>query len=183
MKKIITIFFFVLAVSACSKEEIEPSDDNELITTIKLEFKSITDPSSPIKTFIWKDLQGDGVVDSIDPIILDKNASYDMSITLLDETKKPIFDITKEIEEEGDVHLFIYQASPNGLITTTIKDLDKNGLPLGLKANTKTQYVAGTGKFSVILKHQPPVNGKAVKTGSPEGGSTDVDIVFPVTIR
>ena len=67
--------------------------------------------------------------------------------------------------------------------TMGIKDLDKKGMPIGLRSEVKSQFAAGTGKFNVILKHQPPVNGKAVKTGNEEGGSTDVDVTFPVTIK
>ena len=91
--------------------------------------------------------------------------------------------ITKEIENEGDVHLFVYKATPVGLLNHKTKDLDKNGLALGLKGEVKSQYAGGNGKFSVVLKHQPPVNGKATKDGSEEAGSTDLDIEFPVTIK
>ena len=183
MKQFFILSALFLLFSGCSKEEHEPHDDNELITTVKLQFTSVTSPSSPVKTFYWRDLQGDGVVDSIDPIVLDKNSTYDMEITLLDETKSPATDITKEIENEGDVHLFVYKATPVGLLNHKTKDLDKNGLALGLKGEVKSQYAGGNGKFSVVLKHQPPVNGKATKDGSEEAGSTDLDIEFPVTIK
>ena len=97
--------------------------------------------------------------------------------------KNPVFDISEEIEEESDVHLFVYKVTPLGLVGVQIKDLDKNGLPIGLKADVRSQYVPGNGKFQVILKHQPPINGKAAKTGSEEGGSTDVDVSFPLTVQ
>ena len=101
MKQFFILSAFLMLFAGCSKEDLEPHDDNELITTVKLQFTSITSPSSPVKTFYWRDLQGDGVVDSIDPIVLDKNSTYDMEITLLDETKSPATNITKEIENEG----------------------------------------------------------------------------------
>ncbi len=170
--------FFV--VTSCSKEEVEPNDDNELVTTVKLSFKSST---GNIKSFYWRDKQGDGVMDSVDPILLDKNSTYEMSIALLDETKNPVFDISEEIKEEADVHLFFYKVTPTGLLSVQIKDLDKKGIPIGLLADIRSQYVPGNGNFQVILKHQPPVNGKAVKTGAEDGGSTDVDVSFPVSIR
>ena len=183
MKTLIAFFGLFFLISSCQRDQVEPGDDNELITTIKLQFKSITNPSSPMKTFYWRDVQGDGVVDSVDPIELDKNSTYEMEIALLDETKKPAFDITKEIKQEGDVHLFVYQSNPIGLLAVKIKDLDKNGLAIGLETEVKTQYAPGSGKLSIILKHQPPVNGKSVKNGSEEGGSTDLDITFPATIK
>jgi hypothetical protein len=183
MKKVISLFSLLLLLSACSKEEIQPTDDNELITTIKLQFTSVTNPASPVKTFFWRDIQGDGIVDSIDPIMLDKNSTYQMTIELLDETKKPVFDITKEVQEEGDEHLFVYKSNPIGLLGVSIKDLDKKGLPIGLQAEVKTQYAPGDGKFTILLKHQPPVNGKLVKDGTEAPGSTDVDIEFSVTLK
>lgn len=181
MKNITILLLALFFVStSCSKEDVEPSDDNELITTVKLSFKSA---AGVVKSFYWRDKQGDGVMDSVDPILLDKNTAYEMSISLLDETKNTVFDISEEIEEESDVHLFVYKVTPLGLVGVQIKDLDKNGLPIGLNADVRSQYVPGSGKFQVILKHQPPVNGKAVKTGSEEGGSTDVDVSFPLTIQ
>ena len=183
MKPIFAFFAFLVLATSCSKEEVEPGDDNELITTVKLEFKPITNTTLPTKSFFWKDTQGDGVMDSVDPIELDKNTTYEMKVSLLDETKKPVFDISKEVEEEGDVHLFVFKSNPLSLLSVQIKDLDKKGMPIGLLSEVKSQFVAGSGKFNVILKHQPPVNGKAVKTGNEEGGSTDVDVTFPVIVK
>jgi hypothetical protein len=79
--------------------------------------------------------------------------------------------------------LFVFKSNPLSLLSVQIKDLDKKGMPIGLLSEIKSQFVAGSGKFNVILKHQPPVNGKAVKTGNEEGGSTDVDVTFPVIIK
>lgn len=181
MKNITILLLALLFVTAsCSKEEVEPGDDNELITTVKLSFKS---PTGVVKSFYWRDKQGDGVMDSVDPIILEKNGTYELSVSLLDETKNPFFDISEEIEEEADVHLFVYKVTPTGLVNVQIKDLDKNGLPIGLIADIRSQYVPGNGKFQVMLKHQPPINGKAVKSGAEEGGSTDVDVEFPISIQ
>jgi hypothetical protein len=180
MKQLFILLSILFVSFSCSKDEIEPNDDNELITTVKLSFKS---SAGTVKSFYWRDKQGDGVVDSVDPIVLDKNATYELSLSLLDETKNPVFDISKEIEEESDVHLFVFKSNPASLVNVQIKDLDKNGLPIGLNASVRTQYASGMGKFNVVLKHQPPVNGKAVKNGSEEGGSTDVDVDFPISVQ
>ncbi len=183
MKHIFTFLALLVLSTSCSKEEHEPHDDNELITTVKLEFKPVTNSALPTKSFFWKDTQGDGVMDSVDPIELDKNTTYEMKVSLLDDTKKPAFDISKEIQEEGDVHLFVFKSNPLSLLSVQIKDLDKKGMPIGLLSEVKSQFAAGTGKFNVILKHQPPISGRAVKTGKEVGGSTDVDVTFPVVIK
>jgi hypothetical protein len=183
MKHIFTFLALLFISTGCSKEKVEPGDDNELITTVKIEFKPISNSSLATKSFYWRDVQGDGVADSVDPIVLEKNTTYEMKVSLLDETKKPVFDISKEIENEADVHLFIFKSNPLGLLTIQIKDLDKNGMPIGLRSEVKSQYASGNGRLNVILKHQPPINGKSVKTGNEEGGSTDVDVTFPVTVQ
>jgi len=54
---------------------------------------------------------------------------------------------------------------------------------VGLKAKAKTQYFPGSGSLQVLLKHQPPLNGKVVKTGDEEAGSTDLDLSFPLIIK
>mgnify|MGYP000179500481 CR=1 FL=1 len=92
-------------------------------------------------------------------------------------------DISKEINEEADVHLFVYKSTPTGLVNVVIKDLDKKGLPLGLLSEVKSQIAPGNGNFNVVLKHQPPVNGVAVKNGSASLGSTDVDVSFPLSVQ
>ncbi len=182
MKKLFLLAISLIGLASCSKEGHEPHDDNELITTVKLQFTPVTN-TSPARVYYWRDTQGDGVVDSIDPIVLDKGTTYDLDISLLDETKKPAFDITKEIAEEGDVHLFVFKTTPLGLLSHKIKDLDKRGLAIGLKSEVKTQFAAGNGKFQLILKHQPPVNGRATKNGSETVGSTDLDVEFPVSVK
>jgi hypothetical protein len=91
--------------------------------------------------------------------------------------------ISDEILEEADVHLFVFKSNPTGLLTTTLTDKDKNGLPIGLESTVKTASIAGKGTYQVILKHQPELNGVKVKTGREEGGSTDIDLSFEVDVQ
>ena len=46
----ILLLAFLFVFASCSKEDVEPSDDNELITTVRLSFKS---PSGEVKMFYW----------------------------------------------------------------------------------------------------------------------------------
>jgi hypothetical protein len=52
-----------------------------------------------------------------------------------------------------------------------------------LLSSGTTQNAVGSGKLNLILKHQPPINGKAVKTGNESGGSSDIDLVFDLLIK
>ncbi|MHA8067183.1 hypothetical protein V7S76_10955 [Aquirufa sp. ROCK2-A2] len=176
----ICLFFF-----SCKKEnEITPEDDNELITSVELEFKSDNKSDFVVKGL---DKNGDGVFEMLDPITLDRNTSYEIEVGVYDDSKSPKVDVTEDIESESDVHLFVYQLLPSNLGTFLILDKDKNGLPFGRKVKLSTSSMAtekpSGGKFRIMLKHQPPVNGKVVKTGDPNVGSTDIDLTFDLVIK
>jgi hypothetical protein len=106
-----------------------------------------------------------------------------MSLGVYDDTKSPVEDMTEEIEEESDVHLFVFKTTPASLLAITLVDQDKNGLPVGLASSVLTQSTAGTGKLNLLLKHQPELNGVRVKTGQEAGGSTDIDLTFDVEVK
>lgn len=186
MKKVFLLTTFILGiifVFGCKRhDDVEPTDDNELITTVELIF---TDANKKSVSYTWQDKDGDPKTnpDIFDKITLDRNMDYTLDLKLSDVSKSPVVDITNQILLENDVHLFIFKVSPSSLLTINATDFDKNGLKVGLKSKAKTQLLAGQGKFNLILKHQPPINGKAVKTGDENGGSTDVDIPFDLIIK
>lgn len=182
MKKLL-VFLCILSVSfSCKKEDLEPVDDNELITTVELTF---TDTNKKVSTFSFQDKDGDGKTppEKFDKIVLDKNMSYYLEINVYDETKNPMVNITEQIKLESDVHLFVFKIDPASLFNLKATDKDKNGLPIGLLSSGTTQNAMGSGKLNLILKHQPPINGKAVKTGSESGGSSDIDLIFDLSIK
>lgn len=172
-----------ILITACKKDDFTPTDDNELITRVELTFTN--NATNSVVTYTFQDKDGDPKTapEKFDKIVLNKGATYSMSIGLYDDTKSPISDITEEVEEESDVHLFVFKTTPASMLATTILDKDKNGLPIGLSTSVLTQSSAGTGKFNVILKHQPELNGKKVKTGQEAGGSTDIDLLFDVEVK
>lgn len=175
---IIAIMACTFAISSCKKEkELPKVVENELITTIKLQFTNTTD-AADVKTFTWKDIDGQGGNPPvIDEIKLAPNKTYKMEVVkILNETSTPAEDITEEIAEEDYEHLLVYKPLPIGALTVTITDKDKNNLPVGLKADVRTGSAA-TGTLQVILRHQV-----GVKNGTEAPGSTDFDITFNVKI-
>jgi hypothetical protein len=180
MKKFILLLILFSFNFACKKEEVIPTDDNELITTVELIF---IDSNKKVSTFSFLDKDGDNKPEKFDKITLDKNMIYTMDIKVYDETKNPKEDITEQIKLESDVHLFVFKIDPAALFSLKAIDKDKNGLPIGLLSSGTTQNAAGTGKLNLILKHQPPINGKAVKTGNESGGSSDIDLVFDLSVK
>ena len=168
----------VFSFSSCIKSEPAPADENELITTVRLKF---TDGSS-VQTFQWQDLDGDGgKAPTIQNVALKINKTYKLDIELLDESKTPLVDQTKEIVEKKDEHLFVFTPTPSNLLTYTYGDKDTKNFPIGLTGSMRTT-VAGTGTLRVVLRHQPPVNGMAQKNGTATPGSSDVDITFNVAV-
>jgi hypothetical protein len=184
MKKYLPILIAALLFTSCKKDhELEPTDDNELITRVELKFTDVT--AKTTLTYTFQDMDGDPKTapEKFDKIVLNKGVTYSVSVGVYDDTKFPVKDITQEIDDESDVHLFVYKTTPAALLTTTILDKDKNGLPIGLSSSILTQSTAGSGKLNLLLKHQPELNGVSVKTGQEAGGSTDIDLLFDVEVK
>lgn len=181
-----------LALSSCNDDDVpEAEPDEEIITDVRLIFSPVSGGGAPA-VFIASDPDGQGINDlePEGPISLDTNTSYQLFIQL--ENNITGEDITEEIEEEGDEHMFFFGfteglfANPSGdgnidarePQSVEYADSDNNGLPIGLI----TAWVTGeamNGTFRVILKHQP--NTKSA-TSTASDGSTDVDITWQVTI-
>jgi len=160
-----------------SGDEVEPDDENELITSVTLKFAE--QGTTNVSTFSYKDVDGEGgnAPTKFDAITLKPNATYTVTIELLDESKSPVDDITKEVAEESDEHLFVYTATPASLLTYTYGDKDANNFPIGLTGKAVTGAV-GTGKLKVQLRHQ-----SGAKNGTASPGSDDVNLDFDLKIQ
>ena len=177
---LIAFMAFSLAITSCKKDkkELPKVDEGELITTIKLEFTNTGNPAD-VKTFIWRDIDGQGGEEPlIDEIKLLPNTNYKMIVAaVLNETTTPAENITEEIEEENYEHLFVYKPNPADALAITITDKDIKNLPVGLKADVRTG-AAKTGILNVILRHQV-----GTKNGTEAPGSSDFDITYKVKIQ
>jgi hypothetical protein len=105
------------------------------------------------------------------------NTIYTGAITLLDETKTPVANVTDEVAKESDEHLFVYTSTPANLMTVTRTDRDSKNLEVGIRTQVVTA-AAGTGSLRVTLRHQP-----GSKNGTATPGDTDVEVTFPVTVQ
>ncbi|WP_149243645.1 hypothetical protein [Dyadobacter sp. 32] len=160
-----------------SGENLTPDDENELITSVILNFKETG--SGAMSTFTFRDPDGDGgnAATKFDTISLKANTAYTLTVEFLDESKSPVVDITKDIEEEKEDHLLIFTASPASLLTYSYGDKDKNNFPIGL-LGTATAGAAGLGKLKVQLRHQP-----GTKNGTAAPGSDDVQLDFNLKVK
>jgi hypothetical protein len=195
--------FFTLSVltatiwlSSCDDGDPQKEDVPELITTAKLTFTPSGGGSVVVATAT--DPDGDGVKDiEVDgPINLLKNKTYTLSISLINGLASPTddgYDITAEVEEEGDEHLFFFawtnevftDPAGNGNVDNredplNYNDEDAGGLPLGLSTDWTTITVARSGTFRVILKHQPELKSA---TSPSSAGETDLDVTFNINIQ
>jgi len=160
-----------------SADDVKVDDENELITSVTLNFTE--DGTTNVTSFSYKDADGDGgnAPTKFDTIALKPNKSYTMTIELLDESKNPVSDITDEVADESDEHLFVYTPSPASLLTYTYGDKDENNYVIGLTGKAVTT-AAGTGKLRVQLRHQPET-----KNGTPTPGSDDVNLEFNLKVQ
>ena len=202
----ITLFLSISMValfllSGCDNEDPSPENVPELITKVNLKFTPSAGGS--VVTVSATDPDGDGVQDiAVDgPINLLKEVQYTLSIELINGLYKPGeegYDITEEVEEEGDEHQLYFGfsdgvfSSPAGagnikdnaasvVGTVNYLDEDSNGRPLGLITSwtTKNQIVSSKS-FRVLLKHQPDIKSN---TSTSLDGETDLDITFTLNIN
>jgi len=180
-KKLTYILMFSVSVlfTQCKDSEnaVTPDDENELITSVTLSFKEAG--TGTVTSFSYKDADGDGgnAPTQFDAITLKANTEYTLTIALLDESKNPVSDITKEINNESDEHLLVYTPTPAALLTYTYGDKDANNFPIGLTGTAKAG-AAGTGKLKVQLRHQP-----GAKNGTATPGTDDVNLDFTLTVK
>jgi hypothetical protein len=179
---IFILSLLLLFITACSKDPSEPNDE-ELITTLRLEF--ITQDSSETKVFQFQDLDGDGgnaPVYQIDT--LSANTNYSCRIYLLNESEMPAESINPEIVEEGTDHQLFFVVD-NGLnLIFAYNDLDDNLNPIGLN-NYVLSQAASQGTLRVVLRHESDKFATGASTGdlSNVGGSTDIEVVFDVIVQ
>nr|WP_294858353.1 hypothetical protein [uncultured Fluviicola sp.] len=185
MKKVMMILSVLsVALVACKKEkkkEVEnPTNPNEqeLITTFKIVFTDTAGVLPNVEArFVDIDGPGGNNPTVFDTIRLVANATYNASITLLNESAIPTQDITMEVEEEGVDHLFCFDLTSGLNISILRTDADVNNLPIGILSRWSVG-VASTGTSTIRLRHQP-----GVKNGQCDPGETDIELNFHTVIQ
>ncbi|MHA6249517.1 hypothetical protein ACXYMU_16355 [Pontibacter sp. CAU 1760] len=170
----------LVANTACKDSDPEPTEDQELITTVKLSLVPEGKGQNVNATYSDPDGAG-GNAPTIETLVLAPNTTYNMTVTLSDDSQTPPKDMTAEIKAEGDEHELFFNASGGLNIASVQKtDMDKNNRPIGLEATIVTG-TASSGKMRVTLKHQP--NNLKGNTSDISKGETDVEVDFPAVIQ
>ncbi len=161
-------------------------NEEEIITDVILTWTSDGD------TVVARaqDPDGEGPLDLeiLDEIELMENTTYVLTLQIQNSLEGE--DITDEIREEAEEHMFFF-AFTEGLFSDPggdgnadnrpdsihYLDFDQNSLPLGLETQWTTEQVVSDGTFRVVLKHQPDVKSA---TSSLDDGGTDIDLTFTI---
>ena len=178
---------------SCDEDEPAKEDTPELITKVTLTFTPTTGEPIVVTAEDPDNIGSQDIVTS--PIALKINTTYTLSISLINGLADPgdeAYDIGKEVEEEGDEHMFFFSwtggfSSPEGdgnidnrSDAVVYGDEDVNGLPLGLITTWTTGTEASTeNTFRIVLKHQPDLKST---TSTTQDGETDMDLEFDLTI-
>jgi hypothetical protein len=168
-----TLFAALLLSAGCEKDK-KTQQENITKITVHLSGSGGFD-----QEFSWSDPDGGDTGNaSIDEIVIPAGTTdIQGHLFVLDESQNPVVDLSEEIEEEAEEHLFVYRLSGTALTQVNYNDVDANGKPLGLA----TKWTAGTGagSLNILLYHQPDTKDDL----SSPGGDIDFDITFQVKVQ
>lgn len=186
----------IFLITGCSDDD-DPEKENvpELITTANLTFTATDGSETVVGTAVDPDGEGSEDLTVSGDIELSADKEYTLAITMyngLVDADDDDYNVTEEVEEESDEHMFFFAWSNDLFSDPTgdgnvdnrdddinYNDEDANGYPVGL-STTWTTGDANEGTFRVLLKHQPDVK---TATSTSEDGETDLDVTFTIVIE
>lgn len=180
LRVLLVIAGFALIFTSCKKDPVEEQNDNEVITTVQLNFTPVGGGAA--LTYKWEDLDGDGGANPIiDVVTLAPATTYNVQLTLLDKTKTPPVITSDEVLSEAIDHRFYFE--PTGVnITVSNLSNDPNGIPVGL-TSTWTTGAASTGAIKITLRHYENGGKASADLVSDAKSSTDVEASFNATVQ
>lgn len=174
MRYFLALFITVLTVQ-CSKDDETPEEINEEETINRVTL-TVTSPGGS-NTYTWNEGE------TIPTVNLTANAVHQVSISFFDATDpSDVEDITEEVIEEADEHFVFYEVANASLTIASASNdvVDADGVSINIHTEW-TAGAAGSGTVRAVLIHEP--TSKSGTTRSDLGGSTDVELDFPVTIQ
>ena len=182
LKLLAALFFAMVLIVSCDDDDDDlppPVNEEEVITTMTVTLEP--DGGGTIVTLKFVDLDGDGPDEPEITVSgpMAKDASYDGSIELLNETEDPAEDVTEEVEDEAEEHQFFYTIGGGLDATTEYANFDGDDNPLGTEFTLDAGDVS-TGSITFTLRHEP----MKPNTGLGDaGGETDITATFNVAIE
>lgn len=171
--------------NACDDHDHDDDDhkhhEGELINAVSLEF---TQPNDSFANFtvMWSDEDGFGGKDPVlpDTIRLMKDSLYKVKAVFYHIHDGKTEDKTYEILQEAHEHIVCYtHTSLATVVYTDIQrtDKDSKNLEVGIETTWRGLLVHD-GAIQLSLKHQP-----GIKNGTCNIGETDVEVIFPISVK
>jgi hypothetical protein len=186
--KVLFVFSLIstmLFTLSCSSDDPTPVNEEELITTLRLTFVA-TGATNGTVIATFTDIDGPGGDDPVitNPVTLQANGTYSVSVEFLNEAESPAEDITEEVNSESDEHQVFFVVSNALNLSYQYGDSDSNNQPLGLQGSVTTA-AASTGTLQVLLIHEPNKSAQGVANGDPTnaGGETDISVSFNISVQ
>ena len=183
---IILTALFISFLIGCKKDDDSPNpsggggtppvNEEELITSLIISFVD-TAGVQPSVSYAFRDPDGDGgnAPTQHDTIRLVANTYYNATVQLLNESESPAEDITIEVQDENDEHLFCY--APSNTNVSIVRTDSDGTFEVGIESRWFTGNTAN-GETTITLKHQPDV-----KDGTCAPGDTDIEVTFVTEIQ
>lgn len=185
MKRLHYIPLLALALmSSCKSSDDDDvttpdiENEEELITTVTVTLTDTSNASNVVQaTFRDTDGEGGNAATSFDTLYLEQGIVYAGTIELLNESDpSETEDITEEVEEEADEHLFCYDSQAHVDISRTDSDGEHE---VGIETLWVVHNMTGEGSVTISLKHQPG----GIKDGTCSPGDTDVELEFVTVVE
>lgn len=167
----------MISFQSCNPRVPAPVNEAEVITTLTVTLTP-DDGGMPVVLNFFDE---DGMKGSLEPAqtisgSLRVDTYYSAQIQLLNEMVTPPRNISDEVEEEGNDHLFCFSVS--GDVSVEYVDADERGMPLGLATKWLTGD-AGQHRVTIILRHL-----SGTKDGEcPGTGETDLEVSFGLIVQ
>jgi hypothetical protein len=189
MKKFNSLLLLSLSIfllAGCDPDDPTPVNEEEIITTL---IYTLTPKGGGNEiTFKFNDPDGDGgKIPTITGAVLEKDKLYVGKITLLNEIKNPVTNITDEVNSEALDHQFFYAwtADMQNSLALAYTDEDSGKNPIGISTELTTKAIPAKGIFRITLRHMPNKGADGVKTGiiTNAGGEADIEVEFPIEVK
>lgn len=193
-----TLLISLLIFSGCGDDDetTAPPEENgeEVITDVLLTFTPQAGGATVTARAQDSDGEGPLPLQVLGDITLQSASNYELTLELTNaENPTNIEDITAEIRQEDDEHMFFFSwtdglfsdPTGNGNVdnradAVNYDDTDGDDLPIGLSTSWSTGPGA-SGSFRVILKHQP--DGIKTASSTATDGDTDIDVSWQIFLR
>ena len=193
--RLVATLIICFTFSSCEVDDPEKEEVPELITQVILRFEPHAGGQPILVTATDPDGEGVKDIEIDEPIRLAPLTTYNLSIALINDladATQPEYDVTEEVREEADEHIFFFgwngdpfsAPTGNGNIENALgpviyQDEDVNGLPLGLETQWSTSS-GSIGELRIILKHQPDLKSEQ---SDAQTGETDLDVTFQIIVE